>query len=101
MRGPLVYCLEECDNGPRLQEITADIQAPLTVEDSDLFGGCKIVRGSGTRLVRSSDETDTDSPLYSETPPEKKAVSFTAVPYPYWNNRGVGEMLVWIGASVR
>ena len=101
MRGPLVYCLEECDNGARLQEITADIQAPLTVEDSDLFGGCKIVRGSGTRLVRSSDETDTDSPLYSETPPEKKAVSFTAVPYPYWNNRGAGEMLVWIGASIR
>jgi DUF1680 family protein len=99
MRGPLVYCLEECDNGPRLPEITADIQAPLTVEDSDLFGGCKVVRGSGTRLVRSSDEADADSPLYSETPPEKQPVCFTAVPYPYWNNRGVGEMLVWLGVS--
>ena len=76
------------------------IQAPGTVEDSGLFGGCKVVHGSGTRLVRSSDEADTDSPLYSETPPEKKPVTFTAVPYPYWNNRGVGEMLVWMRAEL-
>ena len=100
MRGPLVYCLEECDNGPRLQEITADIHIPLTMENSELFGGCRIIRGSGVRLVRRGDETDTNSPLYTEIPPEAVPCKFTAVPYPYWNNRGEGEMLLWMRAKI-
>ncbi len=96
MRGPLVYCLEECDNGERLPEIKADIQAPLTLEHSDLFGGCEVIHGSGKKLVRKTDETCAESALYSDVPPESEQVTFTAVPYPYWNNRGVGEMLVWL-----
>ena len=97
MRGPLVYCLEEADNGANLPAIAADLQAPLTLEHSDLFGGCTVVKGSGTRLVRPGDEKeDGNAPLYTEVPPVKEPVTFTAIPYPYWNNRGVGERIVWM-----
>lgn len=56
-----------------------------------------MVKGSGTRLVRPGDEKeDGNAPLYTEVPPVKEPVTFTAIPYPYWNNRGVGEMIVWM-----
>ena len=99
MRGPLVYCLEECDNGPLLPEIIADVNAPLCLKDSQLFSGCKIICGSGRKLVRKGDAQE-DSLLYCETAPESEPVTFTAIPYPYWNNRGVGEMLVWLRAEL-
>ena len=99
VRGPLVYCLEECDNGPLLPEIIADVNAPLCLKDSQLFSGCKIICGSGRNLVRKGDAQE-DSLLYCETAPESEPVTFTAIPYPYWNNRGVGEMLVWLRAEL-
>ena len=80
MRGPFVYCLEECDNGANLAAIAADVNAPLTLEQSDLFGGCTLVKGSGTRLVRKEDCEDPSAPLYSDVPPVEEAVSFTAIP---------------------
>ena len=100
VRGPLVYCLEECDNGANLPAIAADIHAPLTLEHSDLFGGCELVKGTGTRLVRKTDCTDPEAALYTEEVPVKEPAEFTAIPYPYWNNRGVGEMLVWLSAQL-
>lgn len=35
---------------------------------------------------------------YASEEPEYRDVSITAVPYAYWNNRGEGEMSVWIKA---
>ncbi len=95
VRGPLVYCLEECDNGANLPAISADTNAPLSESDSDLFGGCVTVQGTGRRIREDSWTGE----LYGDRKPESGEVSFTAIPYPYWNNRGPGEMLVWLRAQ--
>lgn len=92
VRGPLVYCLEECDNGANLPAIFADTDVPLTEKNSELFGGCVTVCGKGKRIWEASWEGG----LYGSRKPELVETEFTAVPYPYWNNRGEGEMLVWM-----
>ena len=94
MRGPLVYCLEECDNGSNLPWIFPDTDAPRGEECSELFGGCVVIQGKGKRGVESSWKGG----LYGLRKPELEDVEFTAVPYPYWNNRGEGEMIVWMRA---
>ena len=94
MRGPLVYCLEECDNGSNLPWIFPDTDVPLGEECSELFGGCVVIKGKGKRGVESSWKGG----LYGLRKPELEDVEFTAVPYPYWNNRGEGEMIVWMRA---
>lgn len=33
MRGPLVYCLEEIDNGPQLQELIIDSKGNIKLEE--------------------------------------------------------------------
>ena len=47
------------------------------------FSGMKIVSGN-------------DAALYSEVKPKKEKAELKAVPYCLWNNRGRGEMAVWI-----
>ena len=91
-RGPLVYCLEEIDNGQNLPAIFIDTEAGLTEEASDLFGGCVVIKAKGKKI----DENSVSEELYGAVKPKLKDTGLTAVPYPYWNNRGEGEMLVWI-----
>ncbi len=50
VRGPLVYCLEEIDNGANLPAIFADTETELTEEAANIFGGCIVVRGKGKRI---------------------------------------------------
>ena len=91
-RGPLVYCLEEIDNGQNLPAIFIDTEAGLTEEASDLFGGCVVIKAKGKKI----DENSVSEELYGAVKPKLEDIGLTAVPYPYWNNRGEGEMLVWI-----
>ena len=92
VRGPLVYCLEEIDNSQNLPAIFVDTDAPLREEKSDLFGGIVTVKAKGKKIVESS----VSDILYSGQKPQLEDVELTAIPYPYWNNRGEGEMLVWM-----
>ena len=92
VRGPLVYCLEEIDNFQNLPAIFVDTDAPLREEKSDLFGGIITVKAKGKKIVESS----VSDSLYSGQKPQLEDVELTAIPYPYWNNRGEGEMLVWM-----
>ena len=92
VRGPLVYCLEEIDNSQNLPAIFVDTAAPLREEKSDLFGGTITVKAKGKKIVESS----VSDSLYSGQKPQLEDVELTAIPYPYWNNRGEGEMLVWM-----
>lgn len=93
MRGPLVYCLEECDNGSNLPGILVDTDSPIQEEETELFGGSVILHGKGQRIQKISWKGDK---LYSSRKPAYEECEWTAVPYPYWNNRGEGEMLVWM-----
>ncbi|MDD5859497.1 MAG: glycoside hydrolase family 127 protein [Eubacteriales bacterium] len=92
-RGPLVYCLEEIDNGKNLSEIYLDAEKPVKAVKSDLFGGCVVLEASGRRL---REDAWSDGALYAERKPAFVEVPLRAVPYFCWNNRGEGEMTVWM-----
>ncbi len=92
-RGPIVYCLEEVDNGNNLPAIYLPTDSKLTAEyRSDLLGGVTIIKGRALKLDQSSwgDE------LYSTESLKFTNVEITAVPYFAWDNRDAGEMLVWM-----
>jgi len=81
-RGPLVYCVEWIDNeGHALNIMLPPGTALKTESEADLFGGVETITGRATVLGQG-------------------LRPFTAVPYHAWNNRGMGEMQVWIGRGV-
>ena len=89
-RGPLVYCLEEQDNGPALWNLAVDPRAPVSErEEKDLLGGVVTLTAGGVRQrLRSGD-------LYTARAPEREAAKLTFIPYYSWDNRTPGEMSVW------
>ena len=93
MRGPLVYCLEEIDNGKNLSALYVDAKTDIREEKSELFGGSILLHFHGKRIVDTEWEEDE---LSAEHPIRWEETELTAVPYAYWNNRGMGEMSVWI-----
>lgn len=94
MKGPLVYCLEETDNGENLASVmvTADQDIDVCYEEN-LFGGSQVLKLSGKKITQEGWE---DGTLYSEAKPVIDRTEITAVPYCYWGNRNTGEMAVWI-----
>jgi len=93
MRGPLVYCLEEVDNGPALSDLALPHDAVLTARWApDLLGGIMVIEGQGLRRDVSRWAEELYRPAGTPTLP----VPLRAIPYYAWANRGVGEMNVWI-----
>jgi DUF1680 family protein len=93
MRGPIVYCLEEVDNGPNLAQIVLSSDAELVVEGKDpMLGDAVTLRGMATKVDASAwgDE------LYAPIPYNSKTVPIRAIPYYAWANRTPGEMTAWI-----
>lgn len=94
-RGPLVYCIEEADNGAPLTTIALAAEPQLTeYADPDLLGGCVIIEGDG--LVPDDSNLWLDGIPYHSYINQRKAVRFKAIPYYLWGNRKVGEMSVWL-----
>jgi DUF1680 family protein len=90
-RGPVVYCLEEADNGSVISGITLPKDSAVEARfEQELLNGV---------MTLSADAVKTDSEqehLYSTAKPAEKPVRIKAIPYFAWNNRGIGEMSVWI-----
>ncbi|MNJ57981.1 Non-reducing end beta-L-arabinofuranosidase [compost metagenome] len=97
-RGPLVYCVEEADNGARLQQLMLEQDAGLTLAyDDKLAGGLMTIKAEALRLELENFGTE----LYradSSTSLKKAAATF--IPYYAWANRGKGEMTVWVNERV-
>lgn len=93
-RGPMVYCLEEADNGKNLHEISIRRDGAFSAEfDPELLGGVVIIHGEAERVTDSTWGCE----LYrTADKDQKEKVMIKAIPYCFWNNRGPGEMLVWI-----
>jgi len=92
-RGPIVYCIEEADNGRNLSAIEIDTASNLTIEtDKAVPGEGVIVKGKGLRTIDEGWQND----LYKPCGLTKKEVEIKAVPYFVWGNREPGEMTVWI-----
>jgi DUF1680 family protein len=95
LRGPVVYCLEEADNGKNLHLISLPRQNPLNIkpgriEDQEVI----LIQGTGNKL--KTDEF-TEQELYMAAKAEQyEEVTLTWIPYYCWANRGEGEMQVWI-----
>ena len=92
MNGPVVYCLEEVDNGPDLYALYVDgAERDFTAVDSQLYGlntfECKGVR----KLV------DKGNSLYAKRYSREKVV-LRFIPYYAFANRGESDMIVWINA---
>lgn len=93
VKGPLVYCLEETDNGKNLAALYVEGKAAIHEETSEWFGGCTILNFQGKRM---EEKQWNENELYGTHPVILQDVQLKAVPYAYWNNRGQGEMTVWI-----
>ena len=93
-RGPVLYCLEEADNGKDLNDIKILKDSDLRVEyGNGLFENIPIISADAERSSMKS----WNSRLYRINKEVSfEAVNITAVPYFMWANRGEGEMIVWI-----
>ncbi|MGC9360702.1 MAG: glycoside hydrolase family 127 protein [Anaerolineae bacterium] len=92
-RGPLVYCLEEVDNGDNLASIVLPRDSALEARWSpDVAGGVMTVHAQGLRRALAG----RGGALYARQPGGWVPCSLTAVPYYAWANREPGEMVVWI-----
>lgn len=91
-RGPFIYCLEEADNGAGLHKLSVCVDSKpeelmLNIAGTDVVA----LRIAGKRRKAS------DMALYgSLKKPEYEEVELIYVPYYAWNNRGEGEMSVWV-----
>ena len=90
-RGPIVYCVEAIDTPmpPRLLSLPRDAAITSSFEP-DLLGGVATLNGTAL-ATRSADDS-----LYRTAPWPAERVPFKAVPYPVWDHRDPGEMVVWL-----
>lgn len=90
-RGPVIYCMEETDNGKNLHLL--NVTLPLQAEVDKLqYKEQTLVRIkiNGTRNRLGSKK------LYTEfVHDESDLNTLVYIPYFFWNNRGKGEMQVW------
>lgn len=97
VRGPVVYCMEEKDNGKDLASLYIDATKEIREEETMEFGlPVTALIVSGYRK-ESSSGNDYVTPLYKgfeAIVKEEKEIRF--IPYRLWANRGEGEMSVYI-----
>jgi DUF1680 family protein len=92
MRGPLVYCIEQADNGELLGASVLPQSAPLAE--------CPMPEGLPDTAVALKAPAyryhNTQDSLYPLSPPMLKPHELTLIPYFLWANRGENEMRVFI-----
>lgn len=94
MRGPIVYCLEEEDNGPNLQQIKLPQEPRFSYQyEKDLLGGIVVIKSDGWILDSQSWNSDSLYDFYAKETYTEKALTW--IPYYAWANRNCGEMQVW------
>ena len=87
-RGPVLYCLEGPDNKDSLvQNVLVSKDAAVQVAyRPELLNGVTVLTMEGSSARR---QLNSEALMKSEQ-------KITAIPYYAWNNRGPGEMIVWI-----
>jgi DUF1680 family protein len=90
-RGPLVYCLEHPDNGGKAFNAFVPDNAILKSEFvPDLLGGIQVIKAEAPVVTASADGMQINTEIKT----------ITAIPYFLWNNRGQGQMQVWLPRKV-
>ncbi|MCL1888620.1 MAG: glycoside hydrolase family 127 protein [Kiritimatiellaeota bacterium] len=94
MRGPVVYCVEEADNGKNLAGV---VSPPISdwreIPGTGIFKDFTLLKTDSALAPAACDE---NAPLYSDAPQALVPQKLVAIPYSLWNNRGPGEMRVWL-----
>ena len=94
MRGPVVYCAEECDNGPLLHNLRISQEEDIQVLSDRLFGA-PLLRAAGTCVT----EDGWANALYRRRTGGERARSIVLIPYAFWGNRAQScdgeEMRIW------
>lgn len=94
MKGPIVYCMEERDNGKNLQ--WNSIRPEEIIEEGHIEIQNKMFPTLLVKGKRRKQQLSCQS-LYKEYHPAEYAdMQFTLIPYFAWANRGENEMAVWI-----
>jgi DUF1680 family protein len=92
-RGPIVYCVEQCDQQAPVEELVAPPGTTLVPEHrKDLLGGVTVL--TGDLVVAKAPQWD-GGELYRALPPTR-TVRATLVPYAVWDNRAAGPMAVFL-----
>ncbi|HEX2967474.1 MAG TPA: glycoside hydrolase family 127 protein [Bacteroidales bacterium] len=91
-RGPVIYCAEWPDNNPgNVCDLILKADASLSSEYvPGLLGGIQVVKTSALRTKKTMNGkivNEGEDPLIM-------------IPYGYWNNRGPGQMIVWLPSSM-
>ncbi|RKD30181.1 glycoside hydrolase family 127 protein [Lacrimispora algidixylanolytica] len=94
MRGPIVYCMEEVDNGANLHLLSANKVGSAEIEEREIAGTMMTcIKMGGYRQIVSQEEAT----LYHDASEEyKEVLKLSFVPYYAWANRGENEMQVWV-----
>lgn len=109
--GPVVYCLEEVDNGKNMHLL--EVCTDASVEGYELKETTVGIDGQifpayvarGKRIVTSGDDLSQEQQnsdvyesnlYYEDTSEEYEDVELTYIPYYVWANRGENEMSVWM-----
>lgn len=94
-RGPLIYCLEEADNGDGLHRICLNANQEFVLQyEQDFLKGVMTISCDGKRL---EDPERAEEALYQPYKiPKYTDKKIKLIPYYAWANRNPGEMLVWI-----
>jgi hypothetical protein len=87
-RGPLIYCAEWPDsNDGKVLNLVIDSGSAFSSDfASDLLGGIRIIKTSGNPTRKT---LDGGIEILEKNP-------VTLIPYAFWNNRGSGQMMVWL-----
>ncbi|WP_039056490.1 glycoside hydrolase family 127 protein [Enterobacter sp. Bisph1] len=94
-RGPLVYCLEEADNGNGLHNLLLPVESAFkTFEGSGIFAHKVLLQAQGVRRSASADGQSLWQ--YDRSPVTHEAQTLTFIPWFSWANRGEGEMRIWV-----
>ena len=94
-RGPVVYCLEEADNGDQLQEVYLKEEPDFKeTYEPDLLKGVVTIHANGKRVSREGWEKNKLYRTYTGKKYQDTVLKF--IPYYAWTNRTPGEMTVWV-----
>ncbi|MBR4235051.1 MAG: glycoside hydrolase family 127 protein [Clostridia bacterium] len=98
MRGPVVYCAEEADNGDMLWNVSI---SPDTEFEAVKCAKMDIpLPALRAKALRTQEAPWDEYELYSDVhTPTYEEITAEFVPYYAWNNRGKGEMRVWLRES--
>ena len=87
-RGPLVYCLEEADNGKNLRSLAVKADSAWKLQyDEGMRANAILAEGTAPLPMDA---------LYAAYSPSREDKPLRFIPYNAFANRSVGEMLVWV-----